>query len=888
MQELVQEGLSNLCRLCGEDDRECFDLFDDERQEEELLFKIEQSVRIAITQGDGLPTGICTLCHDKLTGYATFYQQCHDTQDRLQEFLSIECAMQKSIQGNQDEEATNDDDYDHDDEHNYEAETEEVYYYEEEGPDNGVEDMEVVEAVEAGAVEEADESYMITEIDQDNTEESSLAASERKKILPLGDLTSEQKEDSMQTCVKHLSFENQCLAKDNLAPAQVPFCLQIDKAKLDSIEKTNQKQIDTNVTSAVILKPPPLVKISHIASKTGPPLVSILKSISQHAPPLVPIVKLSSPMKGFSETFKSLPTPSLVPISRTVNQPLLNSKVDISKVAISAPSLVPICSTRPHTEEGKTITRSTRLENVSTAKESCEEQRNIFSPHHQVKVLKSQAVTSTSKPKAKGRAFIMTEDKTMAIEVDINTGKTKPTLGENIASDLSSLSRQSIFIKLSNGDIVELDNVKKTPSDKIPVPSVMPESKTVGAKVDVAKKATNLTLSKKNKPSNLKRKPVPFIKLNNGDLVPLDDAEKTPLDLIPVPPVILICYPESDKDLPKVSVKESMTFSESSSPPVKLSSGLFVSNYPPGLPSPVTVSSNPSTGGTPDSRKTNVFVLKSSRTSQQRKKKKILAVRARPKEFNKLACPEAASHVENLSTDPPQYRCKVCGVILSNKKRCEYHVISKHFIEKCNFECIQCGKKFATNFLRTQHMKVKHTRSPDYICSVCGAKFRSLAVMRGHEMRHTSQEPPFKCDACGKGFYTKANCNKHFLDVHMEKTAVCDICGESFAGVGRLNEHRNNHVGGFKCAECGKTYNSKSRLRAHRQVHNMGRLMHCHCGKKFATFAFLHNHSKVCQEQGNKTGAAEVSLKAIKKKSYKYHVDEEDEEDESDGSDDLD
>ncbi|XP_034233961.1 uncharacterized protein LOC117640990 isoform X1 [Thrips palmi] len=176
MQELVQEGLSNLCRLCGEDDRECFDLFDDERQEEELLFKIEQSVRIAITQGDGLPTGICTLCHDKLTGYATFYQQCHDTQDRLQEFLSIECAMQKSIQGNQDEEATNDDDYDHDDEHNYEAETEEVYYYEEEGPDNGVEDMEVVEAVEAGAVEEADESYMITEIDQDNTEERSVAS----------------------------------------------------------------------------------------------------------------------------------------------------------------------------------------------------------------------------------------------------------------------------------------------------------------------------------------------------------------------------------------------------------------------------------------------------------------------------------------------------------------------------------------------------------------------------------------------------------------------------------------------------------------------------------------------------------------------------------------
>lgn len=159
MQELIQEGMSNLCRLCGEDDRECFDLFDDERQEEELLLKIEQSIRIAvsnlvsflmvlndskvrlrlvesigvqvscfqlklsdlycvsdfpltysfdfffqITQDDGLPTGICAMCYDKITGYATFYQQCHDTQDRLQEFLSIECAMQKSIQCKQETE----------------------------------------------------------------------------------------------------------------------------------------------------------------------------------------------------------------------------------------------------------------------------------------------------------------------------------------------------------------------------------------------------------------------------------------------------------------------------------------------------------------------------------------------------------------------------------------------------------------------------------------------------------------------------------------------------------------------------------------------------------------------------------------------------------------
>ncbi|KAJ1526039.1 hypothetical protein ONE63_009207 [Megalurothrips usitatus] len=103
MEVLAEGGLTNLCRLCGEDSSECLDLFDQESQGSELLSKIELSVRIAITEGDGLPSGICGECQDKLLGYTSFYQQCHDTQERLQEFLSIESAIYKTELNDYDE-----------------------------------------------------------------------------------------------------------------------------------------------------------------------------------------------------------------------------------------------------------------------------------------------------------------------------------------------------------------------------------------------------------------------------------------------------------------------------------------------------------------------------------------------------------------------------------------------------------------------------------------------------------------------------------------------------------------------------------------------------------------------------------------------------------------
>lgn len=679
----------------------------------------------------------------------------------------------------------------------------------------------------------------------------------------------------MQTYVKQLRFQKQCLVKKNLNPTEVPLSKPTDKAELDSIvitskEEANQKQENITVTSGLVLEPPPLVKISEVARKTVPPLVLPLKRIPLNAPPLVPILKALSQAKSSFAAGNSLPTPSLVPIRRAATQSVLDSNVVKSKIPSVASLFVPIVKAQTKTKEDEIPSTSSKPEyfkpsvNVSTLKKSCEVSENPS--HPQVKIVKTKSVVP-SVPKGPGRAFIMTEDKTMAVEVDLENEKRIPMLGNinvsklitgpapHVKADLVKENSRPMLEKMS------ASNLNTEPSPHATLHSIKEKSK------------KKMPILRKKRVSKSNPRPVPYVKLKNGALVPLEYVEKVPLDQIPVPPLILMCYSDSDNHLPEVCVKESMTFSEfSSTPPLKLSSGLFVCNYPSGLPPPVKVSPNPSTNTDPNPKKTDIFVLKNSWTSQPRKKKKILAVRTRPKAYTKSACPEALNQIEILSIDPPQYKCKVCDVILSDKKRCEYHVIAKHLIDKCTFECTECGKKFATNFLRTHHFKVKHTRAPDYICSVCGAKFRSLSVLRGHELRHTSQDPPFRCEVCDKGFYTKANCAKHFLDKHMEKTAVCDICGESFAGVGRLNEHRNNHIGGFKCSECGKSFNSKSRLRAHKQVHNTANLMYCTCGKKFATFAFLHNHSKVCQERVNNAGAPDI-VALNDTESYGYDTD---------------
>lgn len=49
MQVLQVNGLAELCRLCGEVEKECFDLFDVEGQGEELLSKIKLAIRLSVS-----------------------------------------------------------------------------------------------------------------------------------------------------------------------------------------------------------------------------------------------------------------------------------------------------------------------------------------------------------------------------------------------------------------------------------------------------------------------------------------------------------------------------------------------------------------------------------------------------------------------------------------------------------------------------------------------------------------------------------------------------------------------------------------------------------------------------------------------------------------------
>ncbi|XP_026283987.1 zinc finger protein 62 homolog isoform X3 [Frankliniella occidentalis] len=171
--EDLEAGLSNLCRLCGEVDVECSNLFDETEQEENLLSKIQLSIRIAISQDDGLPSGICNACRDKLVDYTSFYQQCHDTQERLQEFLCIESAMQKTIHADPPEikfEAVTE----------HEDEADDFYYEDAEGgADENVDDenVEYMETEENNEIPEEEEYILAdTEKDRRNEEERLLSS----------------------------------------------------------------------------------------------------------------------------------------------------------------------------------------------------------------------------------------------------------------------------------------------------------------------------------------------------------------------------------------------------------------------------------------------------------------------------------------------------------------------------------------------------------------------------------------------------------------------------------------------------------------------------------------------------------------------------------------
>ena len=146
--------------------------------------------------------------------------------------------------------------------------------------------------------------------------------------------------------------------------------------------------------------------------------------------------------------------------------------------------------------------------------------------------------------------------------------------------------------------------------------------------------------------------------------------------------------------------------------------------------------------------------------------------------------------------------------------------------QNTGFQCVHCGKIFASKEARRKHVKHVHDKIREHICEVCAKGFFSSSDLNTHRRTHTG-EKNFPCHICGQSYTTKQYLIIHTRQHTGEKPHCCEECGKAFADKSALNNHQKQHLNNppVTCEVCGKTFKIKKTLKRHMMIHNDGGLM---------------------------------------------------------------
>jgi len=249
--------------------------------------------------------------------------------------------------------------------------------------------------------------------------------------------------------------------------------------------------------------------------------------------------------------------------------------------------------------------------------------------------------------------------------------------------------------------------------------------------------------------------------------------------------------------------------------------------------------------------------------------------------------------------------CCFCGRTSSSKENLRIH-IKRHLgiNARKNHKCNDCGLHFATPRSLKDH-RVRHTGEKPHECPDCKKRFSHRENMKRHHLLHSGYNP-YLCNFCGKGFTrkttlmehvalkhefvcalcdckqtSKANMEKHALEVHQLSELVkfnsiiknprpylCDLCGKGFISAFALRFHIKQHSkkpllfethgNGFPefhglrtaeppfvCDVCQRSFSQKSMLMIHLTMHSGIKPFACVvCSKPFSTNGHLKQHMK--------------------------------------------
>ncbi|XP_051174360.1 uncharacterized protein LOC127290035 [Leptopilina boulardi] len=167
---------------------------------------------------------------------------------------------------------------------------------------------------------------------------------------------------------------------------------------------------------------------------------------------------------------------------------------------------------------------------------------------------------------------------------------------------------------------------------------------------------------------------------------------------------------------------------------------------------------------------------------------------------------------------PPQnLACEYCGKVFPYRTRLLSHVGSVHMKNRRNFRCHFCYNLYSSLSVLNDHIKTRHATT--FTCETCNKTFKVASKYKAHVHQHTNPKP-YVCTVCDNRYASKAFLNEHLLKHQGLRKHVCQKCGARFAQASHLAAHR--HVHGEKthvCSECGKKFNRRDNMKVHLKRH---------------------------------------------------------------------
>ena len=182
--------------------------------------------------------------------------------------------------------------------------------------------------------------------------------------------------------------------------------------------------------------------------------------------------------------------------------------------------------------------------------------------------------------------------------------------------------------------------------------------------------------------------------------------------------------------------------------------------------------------------------------------------------------------------------CTICGKMFRNL------AVHMRGHRRTDYECPDCGRKFARSDYLKEHRRV-HSNERPFLCMECGLSFKAPSNFRAHLVSHSGVRR-YQCDKCGKYFRRTSHRSEHIRTVHEGVRAFkCIHCPRAFSAARGLQLHMMGHTNErpHGCPMCSKRFKSTANLNLHLVIHTGERPYPCRfCERRFTQMSAVKMH----------------------------------------------